>query len=291
MRAKLFWAAVALAGATMAVAQQPGPQPRESRRRIYLRPAGGSYLGVGVCDIDAERAKTLNLKEESGVEIKSIDHDSPAERAGLKVGDVVLEYNGEKVQGNEQFARLVRETPAGRPVSLTVLRAGSTLRLTATIGTRPGGAFVESGDSFSFPMPPMPAIPPMPKMPAMPAIPDLPNSHLSWRSSMLGIESESLNTQLAEFFGVKEGVLVRSVGQGTPGEKAGIKAGDVIVRVDSTKVSSPHDISNAVRAAARSKKSVVVVLVREKREISVTVEVGEGSEDRAHWGGPAVMPV
>ena len=83
---------------------------------------GGSYLGVGAIDVDEERAKALKLKDAAGVEIKSVDDDSPAAKAGLKEGDVVLEFNGQKVEGTEQFARLVRETPAGRQVPVAIWR-------------------------------------------------------------------------------------------------------------------------------------------------------------------------
>ena len=83
-----------------------------------------SYLGIGVVDVDAERAKALNLKEERGAEIKSVAEDSPAAKAGLKEGDVVLEYNQERVEGMEQLVRLVRETPPGRQVALSVWRNG-----------------------------------------------------------------------------------------------------------------------------------------------------------------------
>jgi len=72
-----------------------------------------SFLGVGVTEVNTGRAKALNLKEERGVEISRVQDNSPAEKAGLKVGDVVLEYNGQRVEGIEQFVRLVRETPAG----------------------------------------------------------------------------------------------------------------------------------------------------------------------------------
>ena len=78
-------------------------------------------------------------------------------------------------------------------------------------------------------------------------IPDVPRPVVSWRSSILGIEGESLDSQLADFFGVKEGVLVRSVVKGSAAEKAGLKAGDVIVRVDDTKVATPREVSSAVR--------------------------------------------
>ena len=73
------------------------------------------YLGIGVQDVDSERAKALKLNEDRGVEVTSVMADSPAAKAGLKEGDVVLEFNGEKVQGGEQLTRLVRETPVGTP--------------------------------------------------------------------------------------------------------------------------------------------------------------------------------
>src|SRR6266542_4354195 len=97
---------------------------RTSRAVVVSR--SGNYLGVGAIDIDEERAKALNLKEARGVEIKSVDADSPAAKAGLKEGDVVLDYNGTPVVGFEQFARLVRETPAGRQVRISVWRGGTT---------------------------------------------------------------------------------------------------------------------------------------------------------------------
>src|SRR5579864_4276068 len=77
---------------------------------------GGSYLGVNLAEIDSARAKELKLKEPSGVEITRVEEASPAEKAGLKPNDVVLEYNGQRVEGMEQFGRLVRETPGGREV-------------------------------------------------------------------------------------------------------------------------------------------------------------------------------
>jgi len=238
-----------------------------SRHVVVARP--GSYLGVGAIDIDEERAKALNMKEVRGVEIKSVDAESPAAKAGLKEGDVVLDYNGTPVAGIEQFSRLVRETPAGRQVHLNIWRGGATQTLNATIATRPGGYSMHSDDgSFSFTMPPIPPIPPI----------DVPQGTLSWRSSTLGIESESLNSQLAEYFGVKEGVLVRAVIRNSPAEKAGVKAGDVIVKVDDRKISNSRDISAALRSLARDKHTFPLTVVRKQQEttLSITLEERRG---------------
>ena len=97
---------------------------------------GGTYLGVNLAEIDANRAKELKLKEDYGVEITRVEENSPAEKAGLKPGDVVLEYNGQRVEGMEQFGRLVRETPPGREVKLKISRNGATETLTAVLGSR-----------------------------------------------------------------------------------------------------------------------------------------------------------
>ncbi|OYW07783.1 MAG: hypothetical protein B7X34_10205, partial [Acidobacteriia bacterium 12-62-4] len=103
-------------------------------RRILAAVSPGSYLGVGVREIDQARAKELRLAEEAGVEVTQVDEESPASKAGLKVGDVVLEYNGQRVEGSEQFVRMVRETPVGRTAKLKVSRGGNSQTLSASIG-------------------------------------------------------------------------------------------------------------------------------------------------------------
>ena len=180
-----------------------------------MQKSSGGYLGIGGLDISSERAKALNLKEERGVEVSSLAEDGPAAKAGLKEGDVVLEFNGQPVQGTTQFQRLVRETPVGRQVKIAVWRAGATQTLTATVGeNRQATTVIAPGDgpwNFS-----------MPEVPSMPNI-EIPRFQMSMQNPMLGIVGESLapEDQLAEFFGVQEGVLVRSVKKGSAAEKAG----------------------------------------------------------------------
>lgn len=224
-----------------------------------------SFLGVAVAEVTAERAKALKLREERGVEITRVEDDSPAAKAGFKVQDVVLEYQGQRVEGSEQFIRLVRETPAGREVKLLVTRGGQNQTLSAIIASRKMRTF-ESGDmNITIPRIDSPEI----RMPAMP------RALMTWSNPTLGIEAESLSSQLAEFFGVKDGVLVRSVTSGSAAEKAGIKAGDVITKVDETKVTSPAEISRALRSE-ESKETHKLAVVREKKEMSVTVTGSDG---------------
>jgi serine protease Do len=236
--------------------------------------SGGSFLGVGVAEIDSERAKALNLREEYGVEITRVEDDSPAAKAGIKTGDVVLEYNGQRVEGMDQFMRLVRETPPGRDVKLALSRNGASQTVVVKTGSRKTWA-AKSGDVFSrgFDMPNI-VIPDV-------QIPDMPKAYMSWRSSLLGVEAESIDNQLAQYFGVKEGVLVRSVIKGSAAEKAGLKAGDVITKVDGGAVSSPREISSAIRAA-RSKKSTTLTVVRERKETAVSVTLEDRENDGDH---------
>jgi serine protease Do len=228
---------------------------------------GGTYLGVNLAEIDANRAKELRLKEDYGVEITRVEENSPAEKAGIKAGDVVLEYNGQRVEGMEQFGRMVRETPPGREVKITVSRNGSAQTLGAVLGSR---KYRFSGN-----------FPPGFELPEF-HMPDMPQIYTATRSALLGVEAETLGSQLAVYFGVKEGVLVRSVLDNTPAQKAGIKAGDVITKVDGMAVSAPSELSNAVRAAnaaaASAKKSYAIELVRDRKPVTVSVTVEDRSE-------------
>lgn len=232
-----------------------------------------SYMGVNLADIDNDRAHALKLRDVHGVEITRIEENSPASKAGLRVGDVVLEYNGQRVEGMEQFGRFVRETPVGREVKLLISRDGNQQTLAVTIGSRKD--MLRSGDFSVFTAPRdfkfnMPEI----HVPA----PDIPMIFQSSRMGMLGVEVESLSDQLAEFFGVKGGVLVRSVLKDSAAEKAGIKAGDVITKVDQDAITSPAELSSAVRSA-RSKTSFPVQLYREHREMTMNVTVDKASRE------------
>ena len=135
------------------------------------------------------------------------------------------------------------------------------------MGERKGGVITHDDGAWTFTMPPMPPIPQI----------EMPRFNMAYRSPMLGIEGESLQSQaqLAEFFGVKDGVLVKAVTRNSAAEKAGIKAGDVIVKVDDSKVSSSTEITRALREL-RSKKTFTVTVVRNKKEMPLTVTM----EDR-----------
>lgn len=257
---------------------EPEPQVNGSNTRVFhaVTPGGSTYIGVGLQEIDTERARALKLRDEAGVEISKVEDDSPASRAGLKVGDAILQFNGQRVEGFEQFARFVRETPAGRDVRLTISRDGNVQTLVVKVAARKGIAMT---------MPNMPHI-------EIPTMPDMPRVFTMWRSSMFGVEAEALSGQLADYFGVKEGVLVRSVIKDSAAAKAGLKAGDVILKVNDAKVTNPNEVSAAVRTSRG--KTVPVSILRDHREMNVNAtfeaehQDGDSVTPRARAGGRSI---
>jgi serine protease Do len=241
---------------------------------------GGAYLGVDTRDITPDRLSELKLKEEHGVEVTLVDQDAPAGKAGLKEHDVILNLNGSQVESVEQLRRMIREIPPGRMVSLGISRDGQPMTLKAQLADRKKsfGVGMSNGKAFSFAMPALPAIPAIPAIPAMPEM-DVPVSivvvHSSARS---GLMVENLTPQLGDFFGARDGqgVLVRSVEKGSRAEKAGFRAGDVIVKVNGESISDSGDFTHAMHG--RKNSTVSVSIIREKKEQTLTLALPERSK-------------
>jgi len=218
---------------------------------------GSSYMGVDIADVTSERLADLKLKEEHGAEVTMVDQDAPAGKAGLHEHDVILTLNGTAVDSAAQLRRMIKETPAGRVITLGISRDGQPLTIKLQLADRRKLAYKANSAEFNL------------KMPEMPVMPDFEGplsvviAHSSVRS---GLMIENITPQLGEFFGVRngKGVLVRSVEKGSKAEKAGFRAGDVVVRVNSQAVTDTSDFTHALRSSSGS--SAAVTVVREKKE-------------------------
>jgi serine protease Do len=230
----------------------------ENNLHLAAQWRGGVYLGVRLADIDSDRAKALHLNEERGAEVVKVEPGSPAESAGLKAGDVLLSYNGENILGAQQLGRLVSETPKGRKVKIQFWRDGKMQGAVAVLAESPGPRAFPADLDLQIPEVRM-------------VVPEIPSPMVVWKSSALGIECEPLDSQLGEYFGVKRGVLVRSVEKGSAGDKAGLRAGDVLTAVNDRPVASAHDVVSCVRTQRRAGKPIAVALVREHKELTLSV--------------------
>lgn len=232
----------------------------------------GSHLGIKLSDIDADRASALKLGEPRGVEITEVSQGSPAEKAGIKAGDVILAYNGENILGAQQLGRLVRETPIGRRVRVQFWRDGKTQTTTAITEGLRARQFDMPGDMKDFTTHVR-----WPDMRTL-VIPEIPTPLMLWNSTLLGVECEEVNAQLADYFGVKHGVLVRSVTKGSPAEKAGLKAGDVLVSIGDRSINNAHDLTGFFRTRQEQEKPISIALMREHREMTLNVTPRQNSE-------------
>jgi serine protease Do len=224
---------------------------------------GSSYLGVDICDVSPERLGELKLKEEHGAEVTMVDQDAPAGKAGLHEHDVIVSLNGTAVESAAQLRRMIKETPAGRVVNLGISRNGQALTIKVQLADRHKSmTWAPKSGEFKFEMPQMPAMPDF----------DVPVSVVIVHSSLRsGLMVENITPQLGEFFGVKDGngVLVRSVEKGSRGEKAGFRAGDVVVKVNNQPVHDTSDFTHALRSSSGGAAAVTVM--REKREQNLTL--------------------
>src|SRR5579872_4214142 len=126
---------------------------------------GRSYLGVGVVDLTSDRVQALKLKDDRGVEITQVDQDAPAGKGGLKEHDVIVAFNGTPVESQEQFKRLMRETPPGRTVAFDIIRDGQKQNIKVQLANRRKFESMmvprEPNPPFAFAMPAMPILPAM----------------------------------------------------------------------------------------------------------------------------------
>jgi serine protease Do len=254
--------------AAVYAAEVPYDKPGESWNWGYGVEEGGggsSYLGVDIADVTSDRLSALKLKEEHGAEITMVDQDAPAGKAGLKEHDVILSLNGASIESAAQLRRMIRETPAGRVVMLGISRDGQPQTIKVQLANR-----AKSMAHFAGPRDINIQIPPLPAMPDI----DIPVSIVVARSSLRsGLMVENLTPQLGEFFGVKEGrgVLIRSVEKGSRSEKAGFRAGDVIVRVNNQVVRDTSDFSRALRETSGGTASVTVIRDKKEQNLNLTL--------------------
>jgi membrane-associated protease RseP (regulator of RpoE activity) len=236
-----------------------------------------SWLGVGVTEVNSEKVKELKLPAERGALLGKVVPDSPAAKAGLKENDVVTEINGQRVEGAEQFRRMIREIPAGRTAQFTIWRDGHSETLTATLGKSDQHqlSFSDRPGSFAF------HLPEVAPMPSFSGLGDFAFSFLG--QPRLGIDAEDLEGEFGYFFGVPdgEGILVRGVFEDSPAAKGGLKVGDVITSLNGERIRTIGELREKM-VANKEPKAVKLGVLRNKSALTLTVELPAPRKPQEH---------
>jgi serine protease Do len=240
---------------------RPSTRERRPMADVFSLRAGGAQLGARVSDVDP-KATT------GGVKIDDVNRDSPAERAGLKAGDIVVEFDGERVRSARHFTRLVQETPPGRTVKVILVRDGKRQTLDATPESGRMTWNFEPGFNFDF----NDRIPRRFEY----RLPDdyrdfrfpAPGSRLPGSSrGRLGVSVQSLTPDLSDYFGATNGgALVSSVRQDSAASKAGLKPGDVIVSVNGRSVRDADDLISEIEDVSGE---ATIVVLRDKKQVTL----------------------
>jgi serine protease Do len=233
------------------------------------------YLGVDLRDIDADEASALKLKDTHGAEVMAVDHDAPAAKAGLKAHDCLLEMNGQPIESSEQLGHMMHKMPPGRTVTFIVSRDGGAINITVQLADRALLQQQAWSQHFSVPDPSQPAAGTTGEsFLGRPAGGSRFLGTLIPNSLYVGADVNPVRTQLADYFGVTRGtgLLVENVDGDSPAARAGLKAGDVIVKVNADSIVSRNDWLKAIH---RYRGQVVeVTIVRNKQEQTIAMSAG-----------------
>ena len=251
--------AATLAGtAGVGAAVQPVGHAQDVRvaspRDVQVYSLSGGRIGVAVSELEGADTKTG-----SGVRVDSVDEGSPAEKAGLRKGDVVVEFDGERVRSVRQFTRLVTETPVGRTVTAVAMRDGQ--RVTMSITPRENdGVRLFGGNEWRV----------LDELKARRAPAPLPPTFETFfrGANQLGVTVNTLTDQLGEYFGTKVGVLVTSVQEDSLASRIGVKAGDVITAVNGATVEDSAELRRRMDRIDSGAEFTITVM-RDKKPVTL----------------------
>jgi serine protease Do len=189
------------------------------------------WLGVVIQDLNEDLAKSFDLKTSKGVLISQVNPDSPAGKAGLKDGDVVVAIDGKPVEDTASLRNIIAMTAPGTELVLKVIREGKTYSIPVTIGEQPAD-FSSMGKGIGRVQMPL---------------------------SKFGLSLQDLTPELADQFGYKkgQGVLIASVEPDSPAAEVGLQPGQLIEEVNKMRVHKLSDIRRAIKKS-RLKKQVLL---------------------------------
>lgn len=267
---------------TAALAQELPQLPNSSGVGFRMRLPGGSYLGVQTENVSSQNFAKYNLREPRGVGVTRVVENSPAAKAGLQKGDVIIRFEGEEVKSEGKLLRLISEVAPDQKATLTVLRNGAEMEISVTMGKReePQIRAFGNGDGMFIPappgelrqlrVPPIPSIPPM-ELEGFDRFPNEDGNFFIFGRSgrKLGVTVSPLSKQLGDYFGTADGkgVLVDEVKEASAAAKAGLRAGDVILEIDGEAINSSADLIRALNK--KNEGDVTLTVLRDKQRLTL----------------------
>lgn len=236
----------------------------------FISSGSRGWLGVAVDDVTSRLARKKELSVEEGAYVNSVEDESPAADAGIEKGDVIIEFDGAKITDSEDLIAAVRRTKPGTEVSIVVMRGSQRKILKATIERR------REPRVLSF------------RMPSIPPVPRIDRFGFSRSAVLQGLRVETLNKQLGEYFGAPngKGVLVKSVRRESEAEKAGFKAGDVIVKVGKYAIADIEELFDAFDSFEEGEKADVEILRKgATQRLTLTIKQRDWDVSSFHFNG------
>jgi serine protease Do len=268
--AAMAWAlaaVLAVAGAGDALAKD---KTKTSTSKEKSKTESG-YIGVYMQDLTEDVRKGLDLKVAEGVLVSGVQDDSPAEKAGLEEGDVIVSFAGKDIASPDDLRDIVKEFEPGAAAKMEVVRDGKTQTLTVTVGERP------EQETFTFVTPDV----------DVPGMGRMHRAFTAFAGPRLGIEAHEIeNDELASYFGAKEGILVLGVEDESVAAKAGVKAGDVIQKIGDETVTDVGDLREAVRDFEEGDEFTIGVLRHGK---SQSLKATMDEQEFSFFNGEAPM--
>jgi serine protease Do len=203
------------------------------------------WLGVKIQSISEDIAESLGVPENQGALVAAVTDDSPAAKAGIETGDVILKFDGKEVSTMRGLPKLVAQTPIGKTVELEVLRQGQKKTLSVAVGLLEEG---EDKPEAGAPKPKEEEKPPS--------------------SALMGLTLMPLTDELKTKFGFDQklnGVLVTEIDPESPAASKNIKVGDVIIEAQQEPVAAPADIEKSIEKVKKSGGKTVLLLVEDAK--------------------------
>jgi C-terminal processing protease CtpA/Prc len=221
--------------------------------------ADGPYIGVYAQPIDQDLQEAFNLSRDDGIVIVDVMENSPADKAGLQRKDIIVSFDGKKVDGSTPLADMVADTKVGDKINVVFDRKGEKKTATIEIGQRPREDKQQAWLDRN-----------------APRTMSRSYTYSGGTSGYIGAAIQDLNDQLGDYFGVKdgEGVLVTEVFDDSPASEAGIKAGDVITGIDDQSVAESAELQDII-AEKKEGDNIEVHLLRRGNKMAMKVEVKE----------------